>query len=145
MKVYVDADACPVTDIVISLCAEANLPCILLCDTSHQIERENAETIIVSKGADSADFKLANLIKHGDIAVTQDYGLAAMCLAKGAFVMHQDGWLYTAENIDSMLFSRHLSQKIRASGGRTKVPKKRTDQQDIAFKTAFKKLLESLQ
>ena len=104
--------------------------------------REGAETIIVDKGADSADFRLVNLIGNGDIAVTQDYGLAAMCLSKRAIVINQDGRQYTEENISGLLSFRAVSAKIRRSGGRTKGLPKRTAEQDKAFETALSELLK---
>ena len=142
MKLLIDADACPVTDIALNCAKQYNVEeCILLCDTSHLIERENARTIVVSKGADSADFALVNLVKAGDIVVTQDYGLAAMCLAKKANVLNQNGLIFTEYNIGSLLEQRHLSKKIRMAGGRTKGPSKRTTEQDEAFLKALKKIL----
>lgn len=142
MKLLIDADACPVTDIALSLCREHTVPCLLVCDTAHEIHRSGAETLVIDKGADSADFALANRVASGDIVITQDYGLASMCLAKGARVLHQDGWEYTAYNIDALLLQRHEARKYRASGGRTKGPKKRTAAQDQAFSAALQKLLQ---
>lgn len=142
MKVLIDADACPVVSIAVSLCKESGIECILICDTAHRMERDGAVTIVIDKGADSADFALANRVEKGDIIVTQDYGLASMCLAKGGRVLHQDGWEYTQWNIDALLFERHEARKFRASGGRTKGPKKRTSAQDQAFSAAFSKLLQ---
>ena len=142
MKVLIDADACPVVDIAVSACKNCGITCILCCDTAHTIHRDGAETLVFDKGADSVDFALANRVESGDVVVTQDYGLASMCLAKGARVLHQDGWEYTAYNIDALLFSRHEARKFRASGGRTKGPAKRKPEQDTAFRTAFKNLLQ---
>lgn len=142
MKVLIDADACPVVNIAVSLCKESGIECILICDTAHRMERSGAATIVIDKGADSADFALANRVEKGDIIVTQDYGLASMCLAKGGRVLHQDGWEYTQWNIDALLFERHEARKFRTSGGRTKGPKKRTSAQDQAFSAAFSKLLQ---
>lgn len=142
MKVLVDADACPVTDIAVLLCRKNSIPCILLCDTAHELHRDGAQTLVFDKGADSVDFALVNRVESGDIVVTQDYGLASMCLAKGARVLHQDGWLYTADNIDALLFSRHESGKYRRAGGRTKGPKKREKAQDEAFQKAFQQMLQ---
>ena len=88
------------------------------------------------------DFALVNRVSPGDLVVTQDYGLAAMCLAKGAAVLHQDGWQYTQDNIGALLFQRSESKKYRASGGRTKGPSKRTKQQDQAFGEALCALLQ---
>lgn len=142
MKVLIDADACPVVDIAVSACKSHGVTCILCCDTAHTIHRDGAETLVFDKGADSVDFALANRVECGDIVVTQDYGLASMCLAKGARVLHQDGWEYTAYNIDALLFSRHEARKFRASGGRTKGPTKRKPEQDAAFKAAINSLLQ---
>ena len=145
MKLLIDADACPVVDIALR-CAKENdtEECILLCDTSHMIEREGARTIVVSKGADSADFALVNLVKKGDIVVTQDYGLAAMCLAKKAYVLNQNGLIFTEFNIGSLLEQRHISKKIRMSGVRTKGPSKRTKEQDEAFLQSLQKIYKSI-
>lgn len=142
MKVLIDADACPVTNIAVSLCKAQNIECILICDTTHQMERDGAQTLTIDKGSDSADFALANRVQAGDIIVTQDYGLASMCLAKGGKVLHQDGWEYTQWNIDALLFERHEARKFRVSGGRTKGQKKRTAAQDQAFSVALSKLLQ---
>ena len=142
MKILVDADACPVTDIAVSLCREYNVPCLLLCDTAHEFYRHGAQTLVFDKGADSVDFALVNRVEQGDIVVTQDYGLASMCMAKGARVLHQDGWTYTKENIDALLFSRHESGKYRRAGGRTKGPKKREKAQDDAFRNALQQMLQ---
>ena len=95
MKIYIDADGCPVVKNTLKIAKEFHILCVIICDTAHQIEHENAETIVVDKGADSVDFCLVNLIQKGDIAVTQDYGLAAMCLSKRAIVLDQDGKEYT--------------------------------------------------
>jgi uncharacterized protein YaiI (UPF0178 family) len=79
------------------------------------------------------DFALVNRILPGDIVITQDYGLAAMCLSKMAVVLNQDGMEYTGDNIDALLLARHTAKKIRDSGKRLKGPPKRTAAQDAAF------------
>ena len=142
MKILIDADACPVVDIAVKLCKEYEFPCILLCDTAHTMHRDGASTLVFDKGADSVDFALANRVAPGDIVITQDYGLASMCLARQAQVIHQDGWLYTEYNIQALLWSRHETQKYRKSGGRIKGPPKRSSAQDDAFYQAFQKLLQ---
>ena len=142
MKVLIDADACPVTSIAIELCIRYHTECLLLYDTAHEFHRNGAQTLVFDKGSDSVDFALVNRIFPGDIVITQDYGLASMCLARGAKVLHQDGWQYTRDNIDALLFQRHESRKYRFAGGRTKGPKKRTVQQDQAFQQALQTLLQ---
>lgn len=143
MRVYVDADACPVVDITVNCCRKAGVECCLLCDTAHEIYREGAATMVFDKGADSVDFALVNRVSAGDIVVTQDYGLASMCLAKYAAVLHQDGWQYTQDNIGALLFQRSESRRYRASGGRIKGPSKRTRQQDDRFRQALEQLLQN--
>lgn len=142
MRVLIDADGCPVVDITICLCTQCKIPCILLCDTAHEFHRSGAQTVVMDKGADSVDFAIANRVLPGDIVITQDYGLASMCLARSARVLHQDGWEYTPWNIDALLLQRHESRKFRASGGRTKGPSKRTDAQDQAFRRALQTMLQ---
>ncbi|HML38487.1 MAG TPA: YaiI/YqxD family protein [Bacillota bacterium] len=143
MKILIDADGCPVVDIAARISKERYIECFILCDTAHILERDGATTLIFSKGADSVDFALVNRVSPGDIVITQDYGLAAMCLAKKAVVINQDGMEYTADNIDALLLARHTSKKIRNSGGRLKGPKKRSAVQDEKFHTALTFLLDS--
>ena len=142
MKVLIDADACPVVDIALRLCVKQSIPCLLLCDTAHACYREGAETLIFDKGSDSVDFALVNRVTAGDIVITQDYGLASMCLAKAARVIHQDGWEYTEYNISGLMEQRHAAKKHRLAGGRTKGPSKRTKAQDEAFAKAFQQMLQ---
>ena len=142
MKVLIDADACPVTSIAVALCKQFRTECILLCDTAHIIHREGAQTLIFDKGADSVDFALVNRVAPGDIVITQDYGLAAMCLAKQARILHQDGWEYTEFNISGLMEQRHAAKKHRMAGGRTKGPAKRKPEQDIAFQNTLETLLQ---
>lgn len=144
MKIYIDADGCPVVRNAITIAERYNIQCVIICDTSHRIEHPYAETIIVDKGADSADFRLVNLIQKGDIAVTQDYGLAAMCLSKQAVVLNQDGREYTDENISGLLEMRAVSKKVRRSGGRLRSIPKRTPQQNILFEKSLIKCLENI-
>ena len=143
MELFIDADGCPVTNIAVALAKKHGIPCTLLCDTAHEMQRDGAKTITVSKGADSVDFALVNLVKPGDLVVTQDYGLAAMCLSRGAVPIHQDGMVYTNENIDSLLFFRAAAKKVRNAGGRLKGPSRRTKEQDRAFEDALSRLLEA--
>lgn len=141
MKIFIDADGCPVVDITVSVAKKHSLPCYIICDTAHEFSKDGAETIVVEKGADSVDFKLVNLVAAGDIVVTQDYGLAAMCLARKAVPLSQNGLVFTDKNIDELLFSRYVSKKIRNAGGRLKGPSKRTPEQDERFLQALKGLI----
>ena len=141
MTVFIDADGCPVVDITIRLSKQAGVECVIVCDTSHVFEKAGARTITVSKGNDSADFALVNRIQKGDIVITQDYGLAAMCLSRGAVPVNQDGLVYTDGNIDALLLQRYTAKKIRISGRRLRGPSKRKPEQDKAFEETLNKLL----
>jgi len=140
-KFLVDADACPVKEIILRLAKRRNIPVTMVIDTSHELDDGYSTVITVDKGADSADYAITGMVKHDDIVVTQDYGLAAMILAKGASAIDQNGMVYTADNIDSLLARRYIGQKIRRGGGRTKGPKKRTREDDERFETAFSRML----
>ncbi len=142
MRVLVDADGCPVVKIAMDICKKNNLEMIVICDNSHVFNLESIQTIMVDKGADSADFRLVNLIEIGDIVITQDYGLAAMCLSRKAIVLNQNGMFYNNSNIDSLLLARHTAKKIRNAGGRIKGNSKRTQEQDEDFKKALISLIK---
>ena len=141
MKILVDADACPVKEIIVRIARKKNMPVTMVIDTSHQLNDGYSTVVTVDKGPDSVDFKLLNLISAGDIVVTQDYGLAAMALSKGAKVMNQNALIYTNENIDQLLTERHVNAQIRRAGGRTKGPSKRTKVADEEFEQAFVSLI----
>ena len=141
MKILIDGDGCPVIDIAISVAKKFNIEVVIMCDTSHIFNKEGAKTIF-SKGADSVDFALINYLEKEDVVITQDYGLAAMAMNKASYVINQNGMIYNDENIDRLLYSRHISKKIRKSGGKTKGPKKRTKEDDINFEKTLNEILE---
>lgn len=143
MKIFVDADACPVVSIVERVAKKYQIPVILLCDTNHVLSSDYSEVVIVGAGADAVDFKLISLCHQGDIVVTQDYGVAAMALGKKAYAIHQSGKWYTDENIDQMLMERHLAKKARrgSSKNHLKGPRKRTPEDDQRFEESFEKLV----
>ena len=143
MKIFVDADACPVINIVEDIATKYNIPVTLLCDTNHVLTSDYSEVIVVGAGADAVDYKLISICHRGDIVVTQDYGVAAMALGKGAFAIHQSGKWYTNETIDQMLMERHLNKNARRASSRNHIkgPRKRTDEDDQRFAESFEKLL----
>ncbi|NMD38130.1 MAG: YaiI/YqxD family protein [Christensenellaceae bacterium] len=147
MRIIVDADACPVLDNIVKISSKYNLELILVCDSAHYINLEGATTITVSQGVDSADFKIVNMLNKGDIVVTQDYGLAALAIARNAKAINQNGMIYSETNIDSLLMSRHMAKKIRSASKRSPIktrlkgPAKRTKEHDFAFDKAFEELI----
>lgn len=143
MKIFVDADACPVVGIVEKIAKAHNLPVTLLCDMNHVLSSDYSEVIIVGAGADAVDYKLISICHKGDIVVSQDYGVAAMALGKGAYAIHQSGKWYTNDNIDQMLMERHLNKKARRSSHKNHVkgPKKRTEEDDERLAQSFEKMI----
>ena len=99
-------------------------------------------TVYVDTGAEAADYRIMQLVKKGDVLITQDYGLASLCLAKGCIVLHHTGFRYTADNIDQLLQSRYLSAMARKSGQRTKGPKAFTKEDREQFKSSFRIILD---
>ena len=144
MTILVDADACPVKHIIIQVAREYKLPVIMFIDTSHQIDDGYSEVVTVDKQRDSVDIALINRTHFGDIVVTQDFGLAVMVLGKEARAISQNGMIYSPENIDRLLFERHLSQKIRRSGGRTPGPRKRTKVDDERFEAVLRGMISQI-
>jgi uncharacterized protein YaiI (UPF0178 family) len=143
MRILVDADACPVKEIIVRLAKQRNIPVTMLIDTSHYLNDGYSTVITVDKQADSVDFTLMGLLTRDDVVVTQDFGLAAMILGKGARAVNQNGLVYTDENIDKLLMERHIGAKVRRGGGRTKGPAKRTKEDNERFEMAFVKMLDS--
>jgi len=140
LKIYVDADASPVQKEVIEIASETNLPVVLVKSFSHFSHAEDdphVETIYVDKGADVADFEILKRVRKNDIVITQDYGLASLCMAKDCIVLHHKGFQYTNDNIDRLLSSRHENAMARRGGFRTKGPKPYSDED----RTEFIKLL----
>ena len=144
MKVPVDADACPVTDIVIEEAKKRNVPVVLYTDTNHVLFSDYADVKTIGAGADAVDFALVNGTDPGDIVGTQDYGLAAMVLAKKAYGIGPFGKVYTEANIEDLLTRRAITKDARRKGSHVKLrgAKKRTARDDDAFREAFVKLLD---
>lgn len=147
MHIWVDADACPVVALVEQAARRRNVPVTLLCDTNHVLTSDYSQVIVIGAGADAVDFALVNRCCKGDLVVTQDYGVAAMALGKGAYGIHQSGKWYTQDNIGGLLMDRHLAQKARRSSGKhhLKGPKKRTPEDDANFAAALERLLDLIQ
>lgn len=143
MKILVDADACPVKDIIERIAACYKLAVMMLIDTSHELTSEYSEIVTVSKAPDAVDFALINRTEKGDIVVTQDYGVAAMALGKGAYAIHPGGRIYTDHNIDVLLMERDIAKKCRRAGERVHGhAKKRTNADDERFADAFTMLCD---
>ena len=142
MMIYIDADACPVTWIAEDIARKHEIPVTMLCDTNHQLTSDYSTVKVIGAGADAVDIALINLCKRGDIVVTQDYGVAALALGKGAKAIHQSGRWYTDDNIDTLLLERHLAKKARRSGKHhLKGPARRTEEDDRRFAESFERMI----
>lgn len=141
MQILVDADACPVKDIIVKAAKRFDIPVTMIIDTAHELNDGYSTVITVDQERDSVDFALMKLLTKEDLVVTQDFGLAALVLGKGAKAVNQNGLVYTNENIDKLLFERYLGQKVRRGGGRTQNPRKRTKEDNERFETALLNLI----
>lgn len=141
--ILVDADACPVVRQAEAAARKYALPMTLLCDEHHVMHSDYAAVRHISSGADAVDIALMNLCRRGDIVVTQDYGVAAMALGKGAFAIHHSGKRYTDDNIDRMLMERHLAKKARRASAKHHLrgPAKFTEEDRQRFSAAFEALI----
>ena len=144
--IYIDADACPVTHIAEEIARRHGIPVTILCDTNHVMYSETSTIKLIGAGTDAVDLALINLCKAGDIVITQDYGVAALALGKGALAVHQSGKCFTDDNIGGLLMDRHLAKKARRSGKHhMKGPAKRTEEDDRRFAESFERLTAELE
>ncbi|MDR0922111.1 MAG: YaiI/YqxD family protein [Lactobacillales bacterium] len=144
MRIFIDGDGSPVKEDVYQIAKEYGVKVVLVTSFDHYSEKElvgEVERVYVDRGADSADFKIMQLIQAGDILVTQDYGLASLVLPKQARVLHQLGFEYTSNNIDELLTQRYFGQISRKSGKHSKAPKPFTKENHLAFREKLKSVL----
>jgi len=144
MRILVDADACPVKGIIEKVAKEMDIPVIMFIDDSHILQSDYSEIVTIGQGRDAVDLALINKSLKGDVVVTQDFGVAALTLGKKAFAISNNGLIFDDNNIDSLLQERHMSQKIRRSGGRTGQMKKRSPENDVIFEVSFRKILQKI-
>jgi uncharacterized protein YaiI (UPF0178 family) len=142
MRILVDADSCPVKEIIVAVAQKYAIPVTMFIDTAHFIDDGYSQVVVVDQGRDSVDFALVNMAGNDDIIVTGDYGVAAMGLAKGAVPLTPHGHILHAGNIDGRLFERYLSGKIRRGGGRTPNPRARRKEDNQQFEQALTRLCE---
>lgn len=142
MKIYIDADGCPVVYQVIRIAREYHIDVIIVKNYAHEIKSDYASVVTVGIENDSADFYIVNELEAGDIVVTQDYGLAAMCLSKEAIAINQNGMVYTEDNIDGMLNRRHLHQSLRRQNKYLSKSKKRKKKWDLNFEEELRALID---
>ena len=133
MKILVDADACPksVLHICMKVGRKYDIPVWSVASFDHNIEADHH--VVVGNAPQEADIKIINMTDEGDVVVTQDWGLAAVVLGKGAKCLSPAGREFRPEKIEFLLEEREVKSKLRRCGGRTKGPKKRTIEADRRF------------
>ena len=144
MEIFVDADACPVKDIIATIAKKYDVSVTMITDTSHVISDGYSTIIVVDKQNDSTDFAIVNRLRKGDVVVTQDYGLASLVLSKKSYAINQNGLEYTEQNIETLLLQRFLNKKSRANGSRGSYIRKRTQQDNKDFEYKFEKLISKI-
>ena len=142
---YIDADACPVTRDALGIAGSRRVPVVLVANTTQDFSRyagrEGVDTIQVGSGRDAADFAIIEQLDPGDVVVTQDLGLAAMVLGRGAVALSPRGRIYSSITIDAELAVRHAEQVHRRAGGRTKGPSPFEDEDRERFVSSLKRVL----
>lgn len=141
MKIIVDADACPraVLQICMKVAREYAIPVWTVASFNHNIE--SSHHVVVGNASQEADIRVMNLAQAGDVAVTQDWGLAAMLLGKGVKCLNPDGREFNTNSIEFLLEEREAKAKFRRGGGRTKGPKKRMPEDDRQFEASLQDIL----
>jgi uncharacterized protein YaiI (UPF0178 family) len=153
MRILVDADACPVKAIIREEARRAGGDVrVLLFATDDHEQSGGDRWVHVAKGRDAVDHALFGAAAPGDAVVTGDHGLAALCLGRGAAVLHPDGWRYREEAMPALLAERYLAARARRAGGRARArgegtgrpkgPRPRTAADDKAFRAALRALLD---
>ncbi|MDD2446504.1 MAG: DUF188 domain-containing protein [Tissierellia bacterium] len=142
MEIFVDADGCPVVDLAIKVARDYDINIIVVKNYAVHIEDDYAEIVTVDISSDSADYYIVNRISIGDIIISQDHGLAAMCLSKGAICVNQNGFVIDNENIDGMLNRRHINSKLRREQRIYSKFKKRNPQANESFENTLRRIIE---
>lgn len=140
-RILVDGDGCPVIDITVRVARQHGCDLIIFTNYSHRVEVNYGEVKKVDVASQAVDMKIANAAEEGDIVVTQDYGLAALVLGKGAVVLNNSGSRFTQDNIDNLLAKRHHYAKLRRAGRRHPNQSKRSITEDKKFKLALKQAI----
>lgn len=143
MRIFIDADGCPVVDETINIAKKLNIPVVIVKNYAHVINSSYAEVVTVDLSSDSADYYIVNHMGKGDIVVTQDNGLAAMALAKEGIVINQNGYIIDNENIDAMLSTRHINRELRQRGVYVSKPKKRVKSNTKSYEITLRNLLKN--
>ena len=142
---FIDADACPVTREAIAVARARGIRVMLVADSTQNLSkhvRPGIEAVQVTTGRDSADFAIVERLSPGDVVVTQDIGVAAMAIGRGAGAISPRGRIFYKATIDIELEVRHAEQRHRRAGGRTGGPSPFRDEDREHFTEQLERLLD---
>jgi uncharacterized protein len=123
IKIYVDADACPVKNEVFRVALRYGLKVYVVANSMLRIPQEELfELVIVNEQFDAADDWIAEHVNANDVAVSADIPLAARCLEKGARMLDPKGRVFTEDSIGAALASREFLAYLRDMGNITGGP-----------------------
>lgn len=144
MKIWVDADACPVVIREILFRAARRTGVTLTLVANQPVKKPhgpNIHAIQVAPGFDVADNEIVRLVETGDLVVTADIPLAAEIIDKGAFALSPRGELLTKENVRERLNMRDFMDTLRSSGIQTGGPSAPGQREKNAFANQLDRLL----
>ena len=144
MKIWVDADACPVVikDILFRAAERTGVQLTLVANQPIRIPPSpDIKFLQVASGFDVADNEIVKRLSVGDLVITGDIPLAAEVIEKGAYALNPRGELYTADNIKGRLTMRDFMDTLRASGIDTGGPPALSQSDRKAFANHLDKLL----
>ncbi|MDM5338989.1 DUF188 domain-containing protein [Fictibacillus enclensis] len=148
VKVWVDGDACPapIKKAIIEHCREIGVQVFFVISYAHYTDpAPGVEWVLVDSNREEVDLYVMNHSVKGDIAVTQDFGLASILVPKGVVTFHPRGFIYQEEEMEKILFERYISGKQRRAGKRTKGPSKFRESDLERFSEQFQKLLSNIE
>jgi len=125
MKIWVDADACPVVikEILYKAAERAQLKLILVANKTFRIPKSSFITMVhVRQGLDVADNEIVNKLESGDLVITSDIPLADRVIELGGVALNPRGQVYTEENIKERLSARNFLDSLRSTGVETGGP-----------------------
>lgn len=145
LKIWIDADGCPVVKQTIKVCKRRGIPVIAVKNHAVELEDDYARVVTVDVSGDAVDYYIVNHMEIGDLVITQDNGLAAMVLSKKGLCMNQNGKIIDNDNIDFFLDNRHTSRVMRMQKRKSTTFKKRTPEDNISFENSLVAFLDELE
>ncbi|GIP51701.1 YaiI/YqxD family protein [Paenibacillus vini] len=146
IRIVVDGDSCPVKEEIVAAARSYGVRVLMVSSYDHVLRgSEGVDIVQVDRSQQSADLYIANHIAKHDIVVTQDYGLAALAIAKSCRTLSPRGEIFDPGNIDYLLERRHHHAKARRGGRYFKGPRPFTDEDRAHFTGVLLKLLQDMQ